>query len=108
VGGPTVWRCSGHTVRTLGRRQARWAAAGGAHGAAAESPGSRGFVLGDGSADGPGWAAPWGKLLGLVGLRRDPRAGEGWGPGWAGWVEFGPWPIENWKKFFNFQILFKF
>jgi hypothetical protein len=88
VGGPTVWRCSGHTVRTLGRRQARWAAAGGAHGAAAESPGSRGFILGDGSADGPGWAAPWGKLLGLVGLRRDPRAGEGWGArlGWLGGI----------------------
>jgi hypothetical protein len=20
--------------------------------------------------------------------------------GWADWVEFGPWPIENWKKAF--------
>jgi hypothetical protein len=25
-------------------------------------------------------------------------------PGWAGWVEFGLWPIENWKKGF---LIFK-
>jgi hypothetical protein len=27
------------------------------------------------------------------------RKRNGW-PGWAGWVEFGPWPIENWKMLF--------
>jgi hypothetical protein len=43
--------------------------------------------------------------LGCDAIRAQGRDG---GPGWAGWVEFGPWPIENWKKFFNFQILFKF
>jgi hypothetical protein len=29
-------------------------------------------------------------------------------PGWAGWAEFGPWPMENWKMLFNFQIFSKF
>jgi hypothetical protein len=83
----------------------RWAAAGGVRGAAAELPRSRGLGLGDGRQMSQAmlrvgescWAATQATCRGGM----EGQAGP------AGWVEFGPWPIENWKKHFNFQIFSK-
>jgi hypothetical protein len=47
-----------------------------------------------------GWATHWGSRWASLDCDAGCVQEMDVRPGWAGSVEIGPWPIENWKKAF--------